>query len=504
MITVSNEFKQAMLNRDQTWLIEVEVNYNNGADQVFITNNPDNVSPNVIGNAFWENGLVIEDSIMPAGTFALGGAIINKATLTLANFNRQFDDLPLYDAELLIYVGLVINGRAEMIQKGAYYVRDVRYEGSLVVITAYDRWVLFDKPYSESTLSWGAGKAAETVIYSALQDCWGLGYTVTLPHNYVIESKPNGDNLTFRDVLRYIAETTGCFLKFDNEGILKAVQFDWQQSPYYVINGIYSRNLSYTDADITGINILVRQSNQSEYTLYSAGTNERTLVIRDNPIIDDWNANTICGWLRTEYMNKPFTTGSVSHLADPCLEAGDVAYIEDQGSHGWYRFILVSATTFSTDAAQVTSCATNSGNYYYSDASNNVNILSDPSIKRSDIVFNVAATVGTDSTSVPNNTAYDKGNFTLDAGTYSVTCTVIFAANATGNRRAWLSRTSGGSAITSAAEVHVAAAPSGSTHFQFTCYLSPQVATTYYLVVQQNSGSSLNCTTRVAYLGVKK
>lgn len=495
MISVSNDFKQAILNRDQPWVEEI------------VLNRTDWQEPLTIGaGSLWQNGIVIEDSIMPQNSFTLGGSIINKATVTLNNLNGQFDNVNFLNAEMRIYIGLQLAdppALPEMIQKGWYFIRDVKYQNGLIVLTAYDGMNLFDRPFKDCV--YGLPLRADELIYQMLEDCWGIPYYVTLPHNFDIYHRIDPGNLTYKDVLRYIGEKIGCFFRFDNTGTLQALVPDIGGLHPYIVNGIYNSNLSFGDYEITGIFIYVPQSGQNEYTEYFVGTNESALIVKDNPFIEDSDATTVRGWLQTAYMSKPFATGDITHLSNPCLEAGDALYIPDAEQPGFYRLSFVGSTTFGTAMTQNTSCASiNSTPYSGGSGGTTATVVSDPSIKRSDIVFNVAATVGTDSTSVPNNTAYDKGNFTLDAGVYSVTCTVIFAANATGNRRAWLSRTSGGSAISSVAEVHIAATPSGSTQFQFTCYLSPQVATTYYLVVQQNSGSSLNCTTRVAYLGVRK
>lgn len=497
MIQASAAFKQELENRDQPWIEEVEINFKNGTQEIFSS------------GRIWNNGIVIEDSIMPQNSFSLGGAIVNKATITLQNFDGYLDSLDFTDAEILIYIGLVINNANEVYQKGAYIAKNIVKSNGFVTITAYDRWIFFDKPYSESTLSWGTGKTADTVIKYAIHDCLGTPLSwlsITLPHNLIL-TKPSDENLTFRDVLRYIGEVTGCFLRFDHEGVLKAVQFDWH-ADYNIIKGIYSRNFAYDHVEITGVKILTKQSEgNTDYNEYASGTDECTLIIKDNPLIDDGagqyrNVETVLGWLATDYEGKDFQPGEITHLSNPLLEAGDLAYVETEP--GWYYIMLVSTTTFSTASPQVTVCSAYEGNdTYISGSSNTVNAVTNPAVLQGDVIVNIQKTIGTDSASIANSTAVSKGSFALSRGIYSVTCTIIFAANATGNRRAWLSDSAGGSAIKSNMEVHVAATPSGATQFQLTAYLSPKRTTTYYLVVQQNSGGALACTARLAYMGIR-
>lgn len=497
MIQASAAFKQELENRDQPWIEEVEVNFKNGTQEIFGS------------GRIWNNGIVIEDSIMPQSSFSLGGAIVNKATITLQNFDGALNNLDFTDAEILIYIGLVINNANEVYQKGAYIAQNIQRSNGFVTITAYDRWVYFDKPYSESTLSWGSGKAADTVIRYAVHDCLGTPLnqvSITLPHNLVLREPP-AENLTFRDVLRYIGELTGCFLRFDHEGVLKAVQFDWH-ADYNVIKGIYNRNLSYNHVVISGVKILTKQSEgNTDYNEYSSGTDEQALVIKDNPFIDDStgqnrNVETVLGWLASDYEGRDFEPGEISHLSNPLLEAGDLAYVEDEP--GWYYIMLVSTTTFSTSAAQVTTSSAYEGNEtYIGGSSGSVNVVTNPAVLQGDVLVNTASVIGTDSASIANNTAMSKGSFALSKGVYSVTCTIIFGANATGNRRAWLSASDGGTALKSAMEVHVGATDTGATQFQLTAYLSPKRTTTYYLVVQQNSGGALACTARLAYMGIR-
>lgn len=119
------------------------------------------------------------------------------------------------------------------------------------------------------------------------------------------------------------------------------------------------------------------------------------------------------------------------------------------------------------------------------------------------MIITGSSVVGTDSTNISTGTDAEKGTFTLDAGTYSVTITVIFSTNSTGYRRAWLSSASGGRALNRTTEVHYAATSSGSSQFQFTTYLKPTTRTTYHLVVNQDSGSTIRCSATVSYMGIK-
>ena len=100
----------------------------------------------------------------------------------------------------------------------------------------------------------------------------------------------------------------------------------------------------------------------------------------------------------------------------------------------------------------------------------------------------------TSSLSVANQTYVDGGHFDLDAGTYLVIAHSEWASNSTGARSHCIN-TSVASSSNSTSFVH-SGRSSGVVRLTSMVMLHPTQTTTYYLVLYQNSGGSLNSSAR--------
>ena len=106
-------------------------------------------------------------------------------------------------------------------------------------------------------------------------------------------------------------------------------------------------------------------------------------------------------------------------------------------------------------------------------------------------------------TSLANGTAKNITSQSFTAGTWLVTGTAEFPANATGRRAVQLSETSAGDSIATQSRSIVAPANGGPTVAQFTFVLDVTATKTYYLVGYQNSGSSLSTTGVIDAIRIK-
>lgn len=95
--------------------------------------------------------------------------------------------------------------------------------------------------------------------------------------------------------------------------------------------------------------------------------------------------------------------------------------------------------------------------------------------------------------------AFNAGNFTLTKGEYLVVLTGRWAANANGYRQIWLSDSASGSSLRWNTVTSVRAVDGAITNVQMTALLQVTAASaTFYVVVNQNSGSSLTLNVRRA------
>ena len=108
--------------------------------------------------------------------------------------------------------------------KGKFIVNSATYNGSLITLECYDYMCKFDFPYF-STVTWPA--TPNYIIRNACNLC-GVTYANTsFPNQSAIRlPEPEGDKLTFRDVISYVAQICGCYARCNTNGELQLSWYD--------------------------------------------------------------------------------------------------------------------------------------------------------------------------------------------------------------------------------------------------------------------------------------
>lgn len=292
--------------------------------------------------------------------------------------------------------------------KGKYIVNSASYNGSLITLECYDYMCKLDFPYT-STLTWPA--TPNYIVRNACNLC-GLAYSgKTFPHQSAIRlRKPEDGAITFRDVISYVAQLCGCYVRCNANGQLELSWYNQDAletetpsgsgSNVYHINSIYSKDISVTNVVPSVISITydtdnpndveenesARLSDWQSTTTYSIGepckyndkvwrslvdnnTTEPTLLattkwryvadatstyiieIEKNPFITEDNVTTIREWLGLQLLGRAFRKATISHGSDPSIEAGDVAIAIMPDGTTYYP-ILISKTTFNVGSPQ--------------------------------------------------------------------------------------------------------------------------------------------------------
>lgn len=203
MRNVSSAFKQALENDQREYIEYADFTLENGT------------TLNLTNEHFWQNGFSYEDSVSPNNKFQVGSAVINKVNLTINNIYGDFDEYDFFGAVAIIGVGLEINGVVERVNFGEFTVVDQPdYNGSLISIELYDNMFKFDEPYSESNLAYPA--SLDTIVRDACTNCGVVLGTTDFPNkNFVVQERPDDENITFREVIAYAAQIAGCYARIE-------------------------------------------------------------------------------------------------------------------------------------------------------------------------------------------------------------------------------------------------------------------------------------------------
>ena len=390
MINVSKAFYEELYsndNRNYTERVEITL-----SDSTKLTLNKSDL---------WNNGIAIEDAISSEDHFDIGAAIINKCTITINNLYDKFSQYDFTDAKVVPYIGLVLpDGTTEEFSKGEFTVDEPKYNSSIITLSCLDNMHLFDKDYSESSLVYPA--TLSQIVVEACQTCGVTLGTTNFPHSdFIVNSSPATDAVTFREVISWCAQIAGCFARcnrngdleigwFNQEildmGILDGGNFIDESDGYYgngdTISGgsfnpwntngmidsgsfddlsgahhIYSNytiDVSTDDVVITGVKVVEKtDSAENNYMqTYMVGNAGYVISVEDNNLIQDGAGATVANWLGTAMIGLRFRKATVTHLNDPTIEAGDIATLTDRKQNSYK--ILVSSTKFQVGRNQRT------------------------------------------------------------------------------------------------------------------------------------------------------
>lgn len=204
MRNVSKQFKEVLKDKNRHMLHWADITLTNGTILNF-----DN------SDLMQSGGLKIDDATSGSNSFDIGSVIINKLTITLDNSEDEYSTYDFDGASVVAYVGLKLpDGTTEKIRMGTYTVDEPKAVGSTVVLDCLDNVRLLDEPYSKSTLQYPA-----TLLQIAMDacECCGLRLnTRDFEHSdYVVESRPDDEATTFREVMSWVAQIACKYVKCD-------------------------------------------------------------------------------------------------------------------------------------------------------------------------------------------------------------------------------------------------------------------------------------------------
>lgn len=352
---------------------------------------------NITNANIWANGFNHEDAVSSDNELDIGSAIVNAFNLTLNNIYEDYSAYDFQGAEVVPKISLLIDGLPEEVPMGTYTVDEAKYNGSIISLSCMDNMIFFDKPYSESQLVYPA--TLNTIVRNACTICGVPLGTLTFPHDdYIVQTRPDDEAITFRDVISYCAQIAGCFARVSTEGVLEIKWFDQtalealyenldggvfdSSTPYssgdtadgglfnpwntgyvydagslteyediHFIVGLFNQEICTDYVIITGIRVVVPDSDGNDVT-YTSGTDGYVIEISRNPLITQSTAQTVANWLGQQLIGLKYKKANVSHLSDPTMEAGDIAVVWDYKSHG--SPILVTRTVFKASGTQQT------------------------------------------------------------------------------------------------------------------------------------------------------
>lgn len=371
MLDLSEEFKNEIYDDNRNFLPFMDITLKDGTVL------------NLTKADVWENSFKLEDATSATGTFTIGAAVTGKLSVTLNNIYDKFSDYDFADATVVAYVGLQLSNTIEKIRVGTYIVDEPSYDGSTISISCLDYLSKFDKPYSKSTLKYPA------TLLQILQDaCAVCGITLLSVDfqnkDYVVQTRPADDALTFGDIVAMVAQIAGCWAKMDVYGRLKLGWYNMalfeeyervdggsfgnipesvavdggtftdmpetvavdggsfeDMKLYHHIYSTKSFTVSTDDVVITGIRVTeeFEETDTEKMGSYLAGKEGYVIEVSGNALIQQGKAKAVADYLYGRIGGMRFRPLEVECLTDPSMEAGDIAYVTDRRQNTYQAFI---------------------------------------------------------------------------------------------------------------------------------------------------------------------
>lgn len=217
-----------------------------------------------------ENGLTVDRYCFSSGKLEIGSAVASELSVKLDNHLGKFDTVDFDGAVFSVSVGIKKwdakqweNAALYHIPLGIFTVDDITKDESSITLNALDNMVKFDKPFdSDITFPTTVGD----LLQKACTACGVLPQTTDFPNaSYRVIECPEGDDLTWRQIVQWIAEIAGTNAWVDWNGHLRLTWFE------------------DTDIEITS------------FDRYSSETEEYSVTVTGVQIVDTNDAKSLAG-----------------------------------------------------------------------------------------------------------------------------------------------------------------------------------------------------------------
>ena len=391
MRNVSNAFRNELYNDNRNYVVSCDITFSDGTKKT------------VTNAQIWSGGFKVEDSVSGSNNFEIGAAIVGKFTLVLNNIYDDYSDYDFYGAEISnVKCGLKLpDGTTESVRFGEYTVDEPKYNGSIITLPCLDNMSKFDRPYSESNLTYPATLGQIVRDACNICDVMLASDSATFDNDdYVVDGRPD-DNTTFREVLSWVGQISCHWLKCNNNGQLSLRWYDREtydnlfgiydagnfnddiekdtvdagtfanpsdgdvidfgtfsdSKKYHHIYSTTSTDMSTDDVTITGIRVTERapeDAEDQEDIVYQYGEDGYVLGIEGNELIQSGKGSQVASYLGGKIVGLTFRPLSLTCLSDPTIESGDLAIFTDRKGRSYKT--LITSTTFQAKNYQKVSC----------------------------------------------------------------------------------------------------------------------------------------------------
>lgn len=270
----------------------------------------------------------IERASVSGEKIEIGSAIASEMKASLDNHDGRFNSRVFEGAEIYVDVKVRISeSLLESVYTGYFTVDEPPRRASSIELSALDRMVQFDRIYT-TTLTYPAN--LNTILADCCAKCNVPQGTMALAVNgtHTVADKPEGDNLTYRQVIQWIGELSRTCAYIDNDG---ALRMKWYSTTNTEITQAdrFTSTVEENDITITGVSII---ANDEDGTMYLAGTTDYAFNIEGNHLAQD-SFPLLTANLGAELIGFTYRPFKADTICYPHIEPLDkITYIDLDGT----------------------------------------------------------------------------------------------------------------------------------------------------------------------------
>ena len=324
MRNLSTEFKEEQNNGNHRYLKFVDITLKNGTELHLDNSN------------LWSNGFTFEEAVSSGDNFDIGAAIINKFSVVINNIEEKFSEYVFSGAKAVVYVGIKLSTGIEKIRICTGTVsEEPRQKSSIITLTFLDNMSKFDRDYADVKTVFPATR--NQVVRDICSICGVTLQTVKFDRDdFVIQSRPENEALTCRQMLAWVAQIGCQWAKCDEYGRLCIGWYEnlsLETNNIINIKSITNMSVDLDDIVITGVKVTEHKENPSEDNpakTYMYGKEGYVLSIAGNKLITENTGNTIASIIGEKCVGMKFRQFSLNCITDISIEAGDTVKVTDR------------------------------------------------------------------------------------------------------------------------------------------------------------------------------
>lgn len=340
-------YKQKVANLPQNYRMEVEVIYDAETENIlypllcetgealeteqgetleyFIPAEKTSIPPEDIFEAGFSENVFLS-------TFCVGSSVRAEFWVRIFNKDGKYKNNALATAEIRPKVTLYDSETGEAVDTvplGVFYVDKITIQDSDLRLACYDKMSLLEKPYTPQNTQNSLLEVAKSIALSVLAPCPDTPAQVPALQMVVDDSIFQG--YSKRQVLELIAEASGSFAAFDQDGALRFKWFsdtgielraDMAKTPLELNGNTFS--LDGNVVKVTGVRIVGEDTE-----LARAGTDEYLLTINENPIAAT-HPEEVARFVLERLSDTQYIPCKWTRIGgDPSLQVGDIVTVVD-------------------------------------------------------------------------------------------------------------------------------------------------------------------------------